>query len=231
VLNVSQLEKRLGRQDVLKGVDLNLEQGECIALFGPSGCGKTTLLRLIAGLDEPDAGTIAVNETVASDPRIRIVARERRIAMVFQDLALWPHMTALGNVEFAIPRTLRGRNERRSRAREVLASVHLHDHQDKRPHQLSGGEQQRVAIARAVAQEPRVLLLDEPFSSLDADLKQAMLALVREIHLSRGLTIIYVTHVAEDILGLAGRVAAMQDGRITETLSAEAFMQRQGIPA
>jgi ABC-type Fe3+/spermidine/putrescine transport system ATPase subunit len=149
--------------------------------------------------------------------------------MVFQDLALWPHMTALSNVEFVIPRTTKGRESRRQKAIEVLNSVHLDNHRDKYPHQLSGGEQQRIAIARAMAQDPRILLLDEPFSGLDADLKSRMLDLVREIHLARNLTIVYVTHTAAEIPRLAGRVAMMRDGRITETLAVEAFMgRRQG---
>lgn len=229
MLKVAQLEKRLGKQEVLRSVNLHVDEGECLALFGPSGCGKTTLLRLIAGLDEADAGTVALNGTVASDPRVRMAPRKRRIAMVFQDLALWPHMTALGNVEFVIPRALKGRGARRGRAREILDSVHLERHRDKHPHELSGGEQQRVAIARALAQEPRILLLDEPFSSLDAELKASMLTLIREIHRSRQLTIIYVTHVGADIPGLADRVAVMRDGQIVETLPAEAFTERQGL--
>jgi ABC-type Fe3+/spermidine/putrescine transport system ATPase subunit len=229
MLNVAGLNKRFGGQDVLNGLYLQVEEGECLTLFGPSGCGKTTLLRLIAGLDEPDAGTIVLNGGVASDPRIRIPPNRRRIAMVFQDLALWPHMTALSNVEFVSPRTLKARKERRGRAREVLDLVHLKRHHDKYPHQLSGGEQQRVAIARALAQDPRILLLDEPFSSLDAELKNAMLDLVREIRLSRDLTILYVTHVASDIPALADRVAIMDACRITETLSTDAFLKRQGL--
>jgi ABC-type Fe3+/spermidine/putrescine transport system ATPase subunit len=221
------LIKRCGRQEVLRDVQLAIKEGECLALFGPSGCGKTTFLRLIAGLDEADAGSIALNGVVASDPVIRLPPNRRRIAMVFQDLALWPHMTALNNVEFAIPRTVKGRKDRRQKAADILNSVHLNGHHGKYPHQMSGGEQQRVAIARALAQDPCILLLDEPFASLDADLKKRMLDLVAEVHAETKLGIVYVTHTACEIPRLAKRVAMMRDGRIAETLSIEAFVECQ----
>lgn len=227
MLTIAGLNKRLGRQEVLREIELSVKEGECLALFGPSGCGKTTLLRLIAGLDEADTGTIELQGKVASDPQVRIHPRQRGMAMVFQDLALWPHMTALSHVEFVIPRTGEGRQARRRRAAEILNSVHLEQHHEKRPHELSGGEQQRVAIARAMAQNPRILLLDEPFSSLDAGLKSRMLDLVREVRRNRGLTVLYVTHTADEVPRLATRVAMMRDGRITGTFPVEDFIEQQ----
>ena len=228
MLNVDGLEKTIGEKRILANVVFSAEEGERLALFGPSGCGKTTLLRLIAGLDEAEAGVIRISRQTASDPRILIPPRDRQIGMVFQDLALWPHMTALSHVEFMLPSEVRGRSARRSRAAEILESVHLKDHYDRHPHELSGGEQQRLALARAIANDPKLLLLDEPFSSLDLDLREAMQALVRDIHGERKITIIYVSHIPEEVVGLAERVARMKDGGIQDSLSVAEFTAQYG---
>jgi len=228
LIQISGLAHGFGPLCVLKDLDMHVAMHECLALFGPSGCGKTTLLRLIAGLESAHAGTISIDDQLVSTPKILVEPRKRHIAMVFQDLVLWPHMSALQNVEFVIPRTVKGRASRYEQARGFLDAVHLQQHHDRRPGELSGGEQQRVAIARALAQDPRILLLDEPFSSLDADLKRIMLDLISEIHSSRNLATIYVTHVAEDVYDLADRVALMREGRIDETIPVEVFMNRNG---
>ncbi|MBT3294613.1 MAG: ABC transporter ATP-binding protein [Verrucomicrobia bacterium] len=229
MLTVENLGKSFGGHTVLSGVDLNVARGSCLALFGPSGCGKTTLLRLIAGLDDADEGKITIAGRLASAPHVKVPPHRRNVGMVFQDLALWPHMTARQNVEFMLPRNGIGRRERRQQAMEVLNAVQLNAHHDRHPHQLSGGEQQRLAIARAIAQAPDLLLLDEPFSSLDVDTKTEMLDLVRRIHAERKMTILYVTHMTAEVPALADRVACLEQGTIQETVSADVFADRYGV--
>jgi len=227
MVRVEDLKKRLGHRQILDGVNLSVPRGECLAVCGPSGCGKTTLLRLIAGLDDADAGTIRLDGELASAPHAVVPPHRRRIGMVFQDLALWPHMTALAHVEFMLGPHERQRRARRERAREVLANVQLSRNIMRYPHELSGGERQRVALARALAAEPAVLLLDEPFCSLHRELKNRMLALVRELHASRAITTLYVTHIPSDLPGLAERVACMADGVITGVSATDAFVAQR----
>ena len=205
------LSKSFGRKWAVEGVDLVIERGVICALLGPSGCGKTTTLRLIAGFERPDAGTVAVGErTVAGDGAF-VAPERRRIGMVFQDYALFPHLSVEGNVAYALGRTRDAR-----RVDEVLRLVGLDRMGDRFPHELSGGEQQRVALARALAPTPEVILLDEPFSNLDAGLRARVRQEMREILLAADVTALFVTHDQEEALSLADRVAVMRRGRIEQ---------------
>jgi iron(III) transport system ATP-binding protein len=195
-------------------LSLRVERGETVALLGPSGCGKTTLLRLIAGFEAPDAGAIRVGGRTMSDATTFVPPEERRIGFVFQDYALFPHLDVLGNVAFG----LAGRPpaQRRARAREVLDLVGLTVFARRYPGQLSGGQQQRVALARALAPEPEVILLDEPFSNLDAALREGTRQEVRRILQRSGATTVLVTHDQEEAMTFADRLAVMRAGRLEQ---------------
>lgn len=194
-------------------LDLDIVPGEILCLLGPSGCGKTTLLRLISGFERPDAGSVTVAGKVVAGPDAWVRPERRRIGFVFQDFALFPHLNVLDNVAFG----LKGdRGSRRSHAAEVLALVGLTVFQSRYPHQLSGGQQQRVALARALATEPHILLLDEPFSNLDASLRGATRHEVRSILKRTGTTAVMVTHDQEEALSFADRLAVMRDGQLEQ---------------
>ncbi|MBC8010178.1 MAG: ABC transporter ATP-binding protein [Burkholderiales bacterium] len=215
-LECRDIEKTLSGAPVLRGVSLTLAKGECVALLGESGCGKTTLLNIVAGFLRADAGELRHGgETLDGAAAFKPPAR-RGFAMVFQDLSLWPHMTVGENVAYAMKVRGVGRSEREAKAREALRRVGLEGAATRRPGDLSGGQQQRVAIARSLAAEPRVLLLDEPFSALDArlrgELRDELARLVRE----DGLTALHVTHDQEEALALAHRVAVMRAGCIEQ---------------
>jgi iron(III) transport system ATP-binding protein len=222
-LGIEKLFKRFDERLVLADVNLTVRDGECLALLGPSGCGKTTLLRLIAGLDTADAGHIRIHGTLASHPQVVLPPNRRQLAMVFQDLALWPHLTAVQNVEFMLPRSTRDRKQRMARAASLLEAVHLDGHQVCHPYQLSRGQQQRVALARALASEPRLLLLDEPFASQDRELKRELVELVLEMRRTHNVTTLYVTHTAEELPRLADRVAVMESGTIPRVVAIGQF--------
>ncbi len=217
LLTVSCLSKRFadGALPVVNGLSFEVAEGETFALLGPSGCGKTTALRCIAGFERPDGGTVALGGRVLVGDGPPVPAERRGIGFVFQDYALFPHLSVRDNVLFglgALPRSERG-----ERADEVLRLVGLSGLEGRRPHALSGGQQQRVALARAVAPRPRLLLLDEPFSNLDALLRQEMRERVRALLKREGMTALLVTHDQEEALSFADRVAVMQNGRIDQT--------------
>lgn len=201
---------------VLSELDLRIGSGVCYGLVGASGSGKTTLLRLIAGLDRPDAGTIALAGRVLTQDGTCVPSRHRRVGFVFQDLALWPHMTAEQNVGFMFPGRLR-RVERRARARRLLERICLGaSRAGSYPDEMSGGECQRVAIARALASEPEVLLMDEPFAQLDVDLKEEMFSTMEHLRSETPTTIVYVSHARHEVERLADRVGVLSQGRIRE---------------
>ena len=197
-------------------VSLDVSAGEAVVILGPSGSGKTTLLRLIAGLDTPDAGTITVFDTPVAEPGRTLVPPHRRgVGFVFQDLALWPHLTVFQNLDFVLGSTRVSPPERRLRAEQALSLVQIGHFAGRFPHQLSGGEQQRAALARALVGRPRVLLLDEPLSSLDPELRASLRTELRRLGRELPVTMVYVTHDREDAAALADRVVEMRAGRVT----------------
>ena len=213
ILSMESVDCFYGHVQVLHGFSLELQKGEVLCLLGPSGCGKTTLLRLIAGFERPDSGCVEVAGKVVAHDRVMVRPEHRRIGFVFQDFALFPHLTVLDNVAFG----LRGsREEKRARAAEVLALVGLTVFDSRYPHQLSGGQQQRVALARALAPQPHILLLDEPFSNLDASLRGSTRDEVRAILARSGTTAIMVTHDQEEALSFGDRIAVMRDGKVQQ---------------
>jgi iron(III) transport system ATP-binding protein len=212
VVVVRGLVKHFGALAAVNDIDLRVGAGELVALLGPSGCGKTTTLRLIAGFERPDAGEIVLDGIEVAGPRAFVPPERRRIGVVFQDYALFPHLSVADNVGFG----LRNKVERRERVDVMLALVGLADKARRRPHELSGGEQQRVAIARALAPDPAIVLLDEPFSNLDAALRGRVRAEVRDILDAAQATAIFVTHDQEEALSVADRVAVMRAGRILQ---------------
>jgi iron(III) transport system ATP-binding protein len=225
-LAISGVSKSYGDTPVLRGVDLEVTTGTLTAILGVSGVGKTTLLRLIAGFEFADSGSVSIDGMVVDDGRRRMPPQRRRIGYVPQDGALFPHLTVRGNVAFALPRSQR----RGPAARELLELVGLTSLQDRYPHQLSGGQQQRVALGRALACRPRLVLLDEPFSSLDATLRASVRAEVLSVLRSTGTTTVLVTHDQDEALSSADRVAIMRDGRITQEGTPRTIYQRPADP-
>lgn len=216
-LRLQEVTKRFGTRPVVDRVSLTMQAGEAVVVLGPSGCGKTTLLRTIAGLEIPDDGDVWIEERQVATAGKNVVPPHRRgIGFVFQDLALWPHLTVREQLEFVMGALSVPKSERPTRARDVLALVRIAPLADRHPHQLSGGEQQRAALARAIITRPRLLLLDEPFSSLDPELRITLRGELIELQRSLGLTMIYVTHHPDDARALTDRVISMRDGRIEE---------------
>ncbi|MCX7818748.1 MAG: ABC transporter ATP-binding protein [Kiritimatiellae bacterium] len=211
-LAIEGLTKRFGGRVALDEVSAKIEPGELFFLLGPSGCGKTTLLRCVAGLCRPDAGRIRLDGADITDRPTHL----RGTAMVFQSYALWPHMTVFENVAFALRVQRRSAAEVRRRAMQALERVRLADRADARPAELSGGQQQRVALARALAAEPRCLLLDEPLSNLDAQLRLEMRGEIRRLCREAGLTTLYVTHDQREAIAIADRLAVLRDGRLEQ---------------
>jgi iron(III) transport system ATP-binding protein len=211
-LEVNGLRKAFGSTTVLDSIDLRVEEGSLAAVLGPSGCGKTTLLRLIAGFETADAGTIAVGGTVLARPGHHTPPERRRIGVVPQEGALFPHLDVAGNVGFGVARHA-GRRERVS---EVLRLVGLAAYAHRMPHELSGGQQQRVALARALAPKPALVLLDEPFSALDTGLRAALRTEVAGVLRAAGATAVLVTHDQEEALSMADVVAVMSAGRLVQ---------------
>jgi len=217
-LRLLEVTKRFDDRYVIERVSLELREGQAIALLGPSGCGKTTLLRLIAGLETPDDGEIwMAGKKVAVKGRNTVPPRGRNIGFVFQDLALWPHLTVAGNLDFVLRSQRWEKRTRKDRVEEVLRMVHLFPHAHKYPSQLSGGEQQRVAIARALVARSQLLLLDEPLSNLDSDLKSILLEELSVLQRRLKLTTLYVTHDKLEAATFANSVVKMNNGRIDES--------------
>jgi iron(III) transport system ATP-binding protein len=211
-VRVEGLTKRYGAVRAVEGLGFAVERGSLLALLGPSGCGKTTALRLIAGFERPDAGRIVVGGRVVADVGLFVAPERRRVGMVFQDYALFPHLDVAGNVGFG----LRRGPERAARVAAMLDLVGLAGLGERMPHELSGGQQQRVALARALAPRPEVLLLDEPFSNLDAALRARVRSELREILAAANATAIFVTHDREEALSLADAVAVLWHGRLIQ---------------
>ncbi len=202
---------------ILKDISLSAQAGEVLSLLGPSGCGKTSVLRILLGFDAPNRGRVRVAGRIASaDGRILTPPEERNLAVVFQDLALWPHLTVSGQLAFVLESRGVPRLERAVRIEAMLKRVGLAGKEQSYPGELSGGEKQRVAIARALVLEPQAVLLDEPLSNLDVDLKRELLSFFRELLRERGTTTLYVTHDLREAAALSDRIAVMEGGRIVQ---------------
>ncbi|MEW1829817.1 ABC transporter ATP-binding protein [Streptomyces sp. NPDC088196] len=206
------LRREFGPTVALDGLDLTVRPGEFLALLGPSGCGKTTALRMLAGFEHPTSGEVLVDGKDVTD----VPAHRRDAGMVFQSYSLFPHLNALDNVAFGLRMRKVRTAERRSRAAELLDLVGLGDKGERFPHQLSGGQQQRVALARALALRPRVLLLDEPLSALDAKVRLSLREEIRRLQQELGITTLFVTHDQEEALSIADRVAVMRAGKLEQ---------------
>ena len=212
IIECSDMVKNYGKVRALDRVDLHLARGEILCLLGPSGCGKTTTLRVIAGLEELDEGSVKLGGRTVGSARVHVPPERRNVGVVFQDFALFPHMNVQQNVRYGLHRS----GSPSSRVDEVLDLVGLDGYRDRMPHELSGGQQQRVALARALGPRPEVVLFDEPFSNLDAGLRERLRAEVRRILREAGTSAIFVTHDQQEALSLADRVAVMWDGKILQ---------------
>ena len=217
-IHVQNLVKEFGDQRALDDVTFDVGEGELFTLLGPSGCGKSTTLMSIAGFQDPEAGRIAVGDETFVDAarKIAVPAEQRNLGIVFQSYAVWPHMTVFENLAFPLKVRKLKRDAIRTRVREVLELVEMAPYEQRYPHQLSGGQQQRVALARALVYSPSVLLLDEPFSNLDAKLRERARAWVKELQGTLGLTTIFVTHDQDEALSMSDRVAVMSAGEVQQ---------------
>jgi len=222
-ISCSNLSKSYGQVRAVDGLDLDVYTGSITALVGPSGCGKTTTLRLLAGFERPDAGSIRAGGRILAGPGAFVPPEARKVGVVFQDYALFPHLDVAGNIAYAL-----GRSPDRRRIEEVLRLVGLEEISARPVHELSGGQQQRVALARALAPAPAVVLLDEPFSNLDASLRDRLRQEVAEILRETKVTAIFVTHDQGEALSVADTVAVMSDGKIKQIGSPEEVYSRPG---
>lgn len=219
IIRVEGIAKSYGKHQVHKDLTLSIKRGECFTLLGPSGCGKTVLLRLIAGFEAPEAGRISINDTVVSDPmgRINVSPDRRGLGVVFQDYAVWPHMTVFDNVGYPLKIAKVPKDELRDRVMAAIEMVGMKGLDHRLPSELSGGQQQRVALARALVGNPSVMLLDEPLSNLDANLREEMRFEIKELQRKLNITVLYVTHDQEIALALSDRMAIMDEkGRIRQ---------------
>ena len=215
-LTLSQLSRVYGPYKAVDCVDLVIKDGEFLSLLGPSGCGKTTTLRMIAGFVDPSGGSIAVDGRVLSSPKGSVPPEGRGMSMIFQSYAIWPNMTVAENVAFGLRLRKVPHAEMAQRIGKVLETVQMRHLADRYPAELSGGQQQRVALARAIVVEPAVLLLDEPLSNLDAQLREEMRAEIRRLHEALRITTVYVTHDQAEAMATSDRIAVMNKGRIEQ---------------
>jgi ABC-type Fe3+/spermidine/putrescine transport system ATPase subunit len=223
------VSKYYGETPALKDLSLSIAEGERVSILGPSGCGKTTVLRLLAGLVAPDSGRIWIDgKLVSSDGRILQEPESRNLGMVFQDLALWPHLTVEANLRFGLKARGVSRKVSDQRIEEILAMAGLTGYRRSRPGQLSGGEQQRVALARALVSQPRILLMDEPLSSLDVELSVRLRREIVELQQKLGFTLLYVTHNRDEAFWIGARILVMECGRIARLGSVPEIRQYLG---
>jgi putrescine transport system ATP-binding protein len=222
-LTVESIHKRYGAQEVLKGINLSLQKGETLSVLGASGCGKTTLLKCIAGLEQPDAGTVAFD----GQPLHTLATEERNIVYLSQEPSLFDHLSAAENIGFGLALKRRrgdvSASERTERVNEMLEALDLTDHRSKRPPALSGGQKQRVAFGRALILRPKVVLLDEPFGSLDAGTREEMQQLYKRLAADYGITALFITHDVKEALLTGDRFGYMQDGKLDLFTNLEAF--------
>ncbi len=212
IIELRGVSKRFGDLTALDGIDLGIRNGEFLTLLGPSGCGKTTILRILSGFESPSTGDVFIAGRRVND----LPPERRQVNTVFQNYALFPHMTVADNVGFGLRMARADKGEIARRVRDVLRTVHMEGFASRRPGKLSGGQQQRVAIARAVVNNPLVLLLDEPFSALDAKLRKAMQMEIKHLQRQLGITFVFVTHDQQEALAMSDRVVVMNEGRIEQ---------------
>ena len=215
LLEIDNVFKSYGKAVAVNGVSLNIEKGERVVILGPSGCGKTTILRMVAGFIHPDKGRIAIDGfAVANNGKCLVEPENRQVGMVFQDLALWPHMNVYENLAFGLKAKKVSKKERRGRIDEILEKVQMTPFRNAYPGDLSGGQQQRIALARALVMQPKILLMDEPLSSLDIDLNLLLRREIVRLQEEFGITMLYVTHDRDEAFSLATRIVVMGRGRI-----------------
>ncbi|MBB3949917.1 ABC transporter ATP-binding protein [Aureimonas jatrophae] len=225
-LELDGLTKNYGSFQAVKGIDLAVERGHLVCLLGPSGCGKTTTLRLVAGFVPANGGQIRVGGKIVSSAGATVPPEDRNMSMIFQSYALWPHMTVFGNVAYGLKLRKLPANEIRRRVDEILAATRLSQLADRYPGELSGGQQQRVSLARALVIKPEILLLDEPLSNLDANLREEMRFEIRRLHDEFRYTTVYVTHDQSEAMTTADLIVVMNDGRIEQAGSPEDIYER-----
>jgi len=222
IIEFENVSKHYGEQPAVCGFSLEIEEGERVVLLGPSGCGKTTVLRLLAGFVSPDTGRIVIaGEPVAAEGRTLKEPEERNLGMVFQDLALWPHLTVKGNLAFGLKAKGVAKQEREERILEMLQLIQMEKSIHAKPAELSGGQQQRVALARALVMHPKILLMDEPLSSLDQELNTRLRKEILRLQEKIGFALLYVTHNREEAFEIGSRIVVMEKGTIVQTGSAE----------
>ena len=222
--------KRYGAVRALAGVDLDVAAGRFLVLLGPSGSGKTTLVRALAGIERLDEGEIQIGDRLVSGPRKHVPPEQRDLAMVFQDYALWPHLTALGNVGYALRRRKLAADQARVRALEALERVGLAGLAERYPHELSGGQQQRVALARAIVARPGLLLFDEPLSNLDTDLRERLRVEISTLTRETGATAVYITHDQAEAFALADTIGVLDQGRLVQLADPETLYLKPATP-
>jgi multiple sugar transport system ATP-binding protein len=217
-ITIKNLTKRFGNVVAVNDVSLTIEPGEFLTLLGPSGCGKTTLLRCVAGLEDPDGGEIYIGDKLvfSYDKGSSLPPASRDLGLVFQSYALWPHMTVYKNMTFALEIKKMPKEEIKKRVKESLAEVHMEGYEERYPREMSGGQQQRIALARMLAYSPKVFLMDEPLSNLDARLRMDMRAELKRLHHTSGATTIYVTHDQVEALTMSSNIAVMKEGVIQQ---------------
>jgi ABC-type Fe3+/spermidine/putrescine transport system ATPase subunit len=224
-IELASVTKRFGKLLVLDNLSLAVDEGETLCVLGPSGSGKTTLLRIVAGLELPDRGEVLINGVYANRKRTYMPPAEREIGMVFQDLALWPHMRAERHLDFVLQARRLPREDRRARIEDLLEMCRLGGRRRAYPSELSGGQQQRLAIARALAHDPKILLLDEPFANLDATLQEHILREILRLRRDLGITIVFATHDEHQAGSFSDKTLLMQNGEHTLRVRDEAKPQ------
>lgn len=215
MIEIVGVSKKIGQRKVLRDITLEVDEGSLLSILGPSGSGKTSLLRLIAGFDRPSQGEIRLSGRIVSSPNVLVPPAQRQVSMIFQNLALWPHLTVEANIKFVMNgRHRHDKGRDREETDRLLKMMHLEHYRTRYPGELSGGEKQRLAIARALASQPEFLLMDEPFSNLDDLLKEELLQMTLSLKGKNRLTIVYVTHNIDEALFLADQIAVLRGGRI-----------------